>query len=205
MAACGHAALRPQRSADCLAHGKQADAPCAPLRRTEPSNPGANRNPVPGGHTGRPYERTGGVSVGADFISAQPGRRVGCTRVERTDRRGAHGASETGCDFYRAVGQRDSAMAACGHAALRPQRSADCLAHGKQADAPCAPLRRTEPSNPGANRNPVPGGHTGRPYERTGGVSVGADFISAQPARRVGCTPAERIDRRFGSAFEYTQ
>ena len=99
-AACGHAALRPQRLADCAAHGKHADAPCAPLWRTEPSNPGTNWKLVPGGHTGRPYEEAEGGSVGADFISARC-PRVGCTFAERT------------------------------------------------------PLRRTEPLNPGASREPV--------------------------------------------------
>ena len=63
-----------------------------------------------------------------------------------------------------------------------PQRSADCAAHGKQADAPCTPLWRTEPLNPGTNWKLVPGGHTGRPYEEAEGGSVGADFISARTA-----------------------
>src|SRR5699024_12403626 len=44
---------------------------CAPLRRREPSNPGANRNLVPGGHTGRPYEKAASGPVGADYISAR--------------------------------------------------------------------------------------------------------------------------------------
>ena len=56
-AACGHAALRPTRPAECAAHRGQTDARCAPLRQTEPLDPGANRSPVPGGHTGRPYGR----------------------------------------------------------------------------------------------------------------------------------------------------
>ena len=47
----------------------------------------------------------------------------------------------------------------------------------------------------GANRDPVSGGHTGRPYGKTESGSVGADFISARPRRRVGCTLAERVHR----------
>ena len=35
---------------------------------------------------------------------------------------------------------------------------------------------------PGGNRTPVPGGHKARPYGKTGGGSVGADFISARAA-----------------------
>ena len=41
---------------------------------------------------------------------------------------------------------------------------------------------RGEPSNPGVNRDPVPGGHKARPYGETGGGSVGADLISARAA-----------------------
>ena len=39
----------------------------------------------PGGHTGRPYGKTGGGSVGADFISARPHQRVGCTHPVGAD------------------------------------------------------------------------------------------------------------------------
>ena len=41
---------------------------------------------------------------------------------------------------------------------------------------------RGKPSNPGVNRDPVPGGHKARPYGETGGGSVGADLISARAA-----------------------
>ena len=46
---------------------------------------------------------------------------------------------------------------------------------------------RGKPSNPGANRNLVPGGHTGRPYDETGDESVGAGFMPARaaPLRRI--------------------
>ena len=84
-------------------------AECAPLRRGEPSNPGANRNLVPGGHTGRPYERAASGPVGADYISA----RVGCTTAERTHRRGAHGASVTGYDFRRCTRSRAAKSRPC--------------------------------------------------------------------------------------------
>ncbi len=59
----------------------------------------------PGGHTGRSYGKTESGSVGADFISARAHRRVGCTIGERTHRRGAHGASGTGCELRRAGGR----------------------------------------------------------------------------------------------------
>ena len=54
--------------------------------RGKPSNPGVNRDPVPGGHKARPYGETGGGSVGADFISARAHRRVGCTLADRTQK-----------------------------------------------------------------------------------------------------------------------
>ena len=70
-AACGHAALRPTRPAECAAHRGQTDARCAPLRQTEPLDPGANRSPVPGGHTGRPYGR---LFVGLEKVYHIPGK-----------------------------------------------------------------------------------------------------------------------------------
>ena len=42
--------------------------------------PGGNRNLVPGGHAGRPYEKAGGGSVGAGFMPA----RAACTLAERS-------------------------------------------------------------------------------------------------------------------------
>ena len=70
-----------------------------------PIKPRRKSGAGPGGHTGRPYERTEGGSVGADFISARAHRCVGCTLGERTHRRGAHGASGTGCELRRAGGR----------------------------------------------------------------------------------------------------
>ena len=129
------------RSAECPDPGTGgpmwASAPTGRDHRTSRKS-GAG----PGGHTGRPYGKTGGGSVGADFISAHTHRRVGCT-------------------------------------------------HPVGADVGISPYE-AEPSNSGGNRNLVPGGHTGRPYGKTGGGSVGADFISARAHRRVGCTIAER-------------
>ena len=55
-----------------------------------------------------------------------------------------------------------------------------------------------ESSSPGASRNPVPGGHTGRPYGKTGGGSVGADFISARAA------PPCRMHPRDARPYEET-
>ena len=95
-----------------------------------------------------PYGKTGGGSVGADFISAHTHRRVGCT-------------------------------------------------HPVGADVGIGPYE-AEPSNPGGNRNLVPGGHKARPYGKTGGGSVGADFISAHTHRRVGCTHPVGADVGIG-------
>ena len=121
--------------------GWRADVGIGPYE-AEPSNPGGNRNLVPGGHKARPYGKTGGGSVGADFISARPHQRVGCT-------------------------------------------------HPVGADVGIGPYE-AEPSNPGGNRNLVPGGHKARPYEETGGGAVGAACMAARAHRRVGCTIAER-------------
>ncbi len=41
------------------------------MARPEPSSTGGNRGLVSGGHTGRPYGKTGGVSVGAVFMAAR--------------------------------------------------------------------------------------------------------------------------------------
>ena len=80
---------------------------------------------------------------------------------------------------------------------------------------PCAPMRRTahrrpyyvgEPSNPGANRNLVSGGHKARPYGKTRSGSVGADFISARAApprwthHRRTHAPQGRVRNRVRSA-----
>ena len=82
----------------------------------------------PGGHTGRPYEEAEGGSVGADLYPPMQaaaldapslnapivgadahigplGIDIKSTTVERTYRRGAHGASGTGCDIRRAGGR----------------------------------------------------------------------------------------------------
>ena len=79
----------------------------------------------PGGHTGRPYEKTGRRvcrggfyirpcapvcrmhhrrphSVGADAHIGPPGIDIKSAIAERTARRGAHCASGTGCDIHRA-------------------------------------------------------------------------------------------------------
>ena len=45
---------------------------------------------------------------------------------------------------------------------------------------------------PGRKSEPGPGGHKGRPYERTGSVFVGADCISARTAPPRRTHPAER-------------
>ena len=69
---------------------------------------------------------------------------------------------------------------------------------GWRADVGIGPYE-AEPSNSGGNRNLVPGGHKARPYGKTGGGSVGADFISAHThRRRVGCTHPVGADAHIG-------
>ena len=51
------------------AHFRRGRCPHRPLR-AEPLDPGANRNPVPGGHTGRPYGR---LFVGLEKVYHIPG------------------------------------------------------------------------------------------------------------------------------------
>ena len=159
-AACGHAALRPQRPANCLAHGGwRADVGVGPYEK--------NRRPTaeagPGGHKARPYGKTGSGSVGADFISARAARprrthhrrthSVGAdahigplgagiksTIAERT-RRGARIRSRV--RFTQRWRSMYPVPAACGHAALRPQRPANCLAHGGwRADVGIGPYEK---------------------------------------------------------------
>ena len=132
--------------------------------RGESSNPGVNRDPVPGGHKARPYGETGGGSVGADLISARaaPPRRMHPRRphaekpplgdqgeVARRSRDGGDQKRRSPAAYNPSVSLRLAGR--CGH---RPLRG--------------------EPSNPGVNRDPVPGGHKARPYGETGGGSVGA-------------------------------
>ena len=59
----------------------------------------------PGGHKARPYDKTGGGSVGAAFMAARAAPRVGSTIAERSHRRGAHRASVAGYDLRRAGGR----------------------------------------------------------------------------------------------------
>ena len=54
----------------------------APTRRNHRTSRKSGAGP--GGHTGRPYEETGGGSVGAACMAARAHRRVGCTIAERT-------------------------------------------------------------------------------------------------------------------------
>ena len=82
-------------------------------------------------------------------------------------RRGAHGASEPSSRNHRGPGHIEPGTGRIYHPPLR--------------GGIIKPRRKS-----GAG----PGGHTGRPYERTEGGSVGADYISARAHRRVGCTIA---------------
>ena len=59
----------------------------------------------PGGHKARPYDKTGGWSVGAAFMAARAAPRVGSTIAERSHRKGAHRASVAGYDLRRAGGR----------------------------------------------------------------------------------------------------
>ena len=142
-----------------------------------------------GGHIGRPYEKTGGEGVGAACMAARAHRCVGCTLAERTHRRGAHGASVSSSRNHRGPGHIEPGTGRIYNPPLRRGRgmvrSAECLGPGGGG-----PIKLRRKSGAG------PGGHAGRPYEKTESGSVGADFISARAHRCVGCTLAERTHRR---------
>ena len=98
----------------------------------------------PGGHTGRPYGKTGGGSVGADFISAHTHRRVGCTHPVGAD---------VGISPYEA---EPSNLAKIGSRSGRPYRpplrgNRRRVRRGGLYGRPCAPTcwmhhRRTHPA-----------------------------------------------------------
>ena len=123
--------------------GWRADVGIGPYE-AEPSNPGGNRNLVPGGHKARPYGKTGGGSVGADFISAHTHRRVGCTHPVGAD---------VGIGPYEA---EPSNLAKIGSRSGRPYRpplrgNRRRVRRGGLYGRPCAPTcwmhhRRTHPA-----------------------------------------------------------
>ena len=59
-----------------------------------------------------------------------------------------------------------------------------------------APTRRNHRTSRKSGAGP--GGHKARSYGKTGGGSVGADFISARPHQRVGCTHPVGADAHIG-------
>ena len=102
---CGHRPLREDRERVCRGGlhirprtaASDAPSPNAPLRRREPSNPGANHSPVPGGHQGRPYGGGGGRCGSADCLAHRSGRAdVGIGPYEKT------GSGSVGADFISA-------------------------------------------------------------------------------------------------------
>ena len=130
------------------------------------------RKPVRAGIKPAPTRRPGGGSVGADFISARAARprrthhrrthSVGAdahigplgtgiksTIAERT-RRGARIRSRV--RFTQRWRSMYPVPAACGHAALRPQRPANCLARRSwRADVGIGPYEKTESGSVGAD------------------------------------------------------
>ena len=132
------------------------------LLSPNPSNPGANRDPVPGGHAGRPYEKTASGSVGADFISARC-CRVGCTFAERLHRRGAHRASGTGYEFRKTASRCTRSRR---HVGMPPYARS-----GWRADGGIGPYEGKHRTH--SNKNPSGGipsegflyGFTGRPQK----------------------------------------
>ena len=109
-----------------------------------------------------------------------PHRRVGCTFVERTNRRGAHGASETGCDL-RSTGGRCTWSRR--HVGMPPyarsvRRTAMYTGPSRAADS--------------------------RPYGKTGSVFVGADCISARtvPMAFAGLRHTQRLKPPLGAQGE---
>src|SRR5699024_6504180 len=71
------------RSAECPDPGGGGPMwASAPTRRNHRTSRKSGAGP--GGHTGRPYEETGGGAVGAACVAARAHRRVGCTVAERT-------------------------------------------------------------------------------------------------------------------------
>ena len=171
----------------------------------------------PGGHTGRPYEKTGRRvcrggfyirprapvcrmhhrrphSVGADAHIGPPGIDIKSAIAERTPRRGAHCASGTGCDIHRAWSMRP----VLGGYTIRPYGAErvcafDGLPCTRNQEGRCGhrPLRR-KPSNPGGSREPVRAAIQAAPTRKPGSGSVGADFISARAHLCVGCTIDDR-------------
>ena len=146
-----------------------ACAPCAPTRRMH-------------------HRRT--CPVGADAHIGPLGIDNKSTIGERTPRKGA---SESGCDIHGAGGRctwfradiKSAPTARMGDGAV------DGLPRTRGLAGRCGhPPLRGGIIKPRRKSGAGPGGHTGRPYERTEGGSVGADYISARAHRRVGCTIA---------------
>ena len=120
-------------------------ARAAPLRRT---------------HHRRPHP------VGADAHIGPLGIDVKSTTVDRTRRRGAHGASVSGSRNHRGPGDTVPGSGRICNPPLQQGRgmvrSADCPGPGGwRADVGIGPYE-AEPSNCGANHR-LSGGHTGRP------------------------------------------
>ena len=102
----------------------------------------------------------------------------------------------------RAQWFRRAGLAGCGRPALRTKSMMRCKGGGvcgwRSASDPggggpmwaSAPMRRNHRTSQKSGAGP--GGHTGRPYEETGGGAVGAACMAARAHRRVGCTIAER-------------
>ena len=108
-------------------------------------------------------------------MAAPTNRRVGCTFAERTVRNRVR--------LSQGRWSMHPVPAACGHAALRPKRSSECLAPGWQTDARCAPLRQRNHRAP-----PRVGTRSGRPCRpplqgNRGRVLVSAFSTAGKPSR----------------------
>ena len=115
--------------------GWRADVGISPYE-AEPSNPGGNRNLVPGGHKARPYEETGGGAVGAACMAARAHRRVGCTIAERTP---------LGIDNKSTIAERTRCGGASGDGAKYPGPVVDAAGFGRIYNPP---LQGRKPRSP---------------------------------------------------------
>ena len=147
----------------------------------------------PGGHTGRPYEKTGRRvcrggfyirprapvcrmhhrrphSVGADAHIGPPGIDIKSTIAERTPRRGAHRASGTDLKYTGPVVDAPGS----GRIYNPPLRRREgvCVRRTALHPEPGGPMWASAPTRetiePRRKSGAGPGGHTGRPYEKTG-------------------------------------
>ena len=148
-------------------------------KRTRYARPyGQKNHRAPARVRTRPYEETASGSVGADCISARA--PVSEAPSPNTPAVGARMARPEPSAVFARPSVDAPGMAACGHAALRPQRSVKCFASGWQADALCAPLRPKEPSCPGASQDPPLRGN--RKRIRRGGLYIRPDRTAASDA-----------------------